>query len=765
MIRLLHLFILGTLGLTAFGQKDLAIGEWKALLPFNSGTYIAESPDRIFFVSDKALLRVTKPFEAPRLITTIDGLSDMDPNFALYNEEVNVLILTYENGNIDLIYEDEIININDIVRSTAIQGDKSINGIAQAGDKAFISTGFGIVVVDLQNGLILKSNTTPDPIQDFTTYQEHYVALMDGVLYQLPIENYNQFEFWAVWDELEDPSPLPVNIRHIELFNEELYFATDTELFNRNASGTIDTLDRFINNQQIIFLQNGPTHLMCGVRKFDGADQVYFYDLGGNFQFTSPPCHGEITHAWESKEGAYYFGDAFGGIRYALQADDCQTRFFECPAFAQSSDLDFAQGTLAIAGGGPSSSFDYGFSGNGFYLYKAPDWDNYNPSLSPEMRDPDIYDIFRIAVHPGNGTVYAGSYWAGLLKLENNELSLFDDTNSCLQGAIGDSQRERVSGLAFDNDNQLWVANYLAPEGLVVFRTDGSCDAFSIPSSSTLADLVCDDFNQIWARVEGPDAGLLVINENDPSTHADDRYKIFNAGNSALPNNEVASLCKDRSGNIWVGTTDGLVLFACGNSVFDFDCSTQPIVDDDGDGVGDFLLDDVKINAIIADGANRKWVGTDGGVIVLSPSGNEQLFKFTESNSPLFSNQITGFAQDLDKGIMYIGTADGVIAYRMEATGSRTFNSPNVYAYPNPVRPEYDGPIAIQGVAEDAIVKITDTQGRLLFETEALGGQAVWDGTQWNGERVASGVYLAWISGRGDFTRPSDAVVKIVVIR
>jgi len=188
-------------------------------------------------------------------------------------------------------------------------------------------------------------------------------------------------------------------------------------------------------------------------------------------------------------------------------------------------------------------------------------------------------------------------------------------------------------------------------------------------------------------------------------------------------------------------------------------------VDQDGDGVGDFLLDDVKVNAIIADGANRKWVGTDGGIIVLSPSGNEELFSFNTSNSPLFSNQITALGQDQERGIIYIGTANGLMAFRTEATRSNSFNAPDVFAFPNPVRPEYEGPIAIKGVAEDAIVKITDTQGKLLFETIAFGGQAIWDGTEWSGERVASGVYLAWITGRGDFVRPSDAVIKIVVVR
>ena len=763
MIRILlfclfHVFIFGIKA-----QTDIAIGEWKALIPYNTGTYIAESPDRIFYVSDKALVRVNKPFEQPTLITTIEGLSDMDPNFILYNEDVNGLLVTYENSNIDIIYEDEVVNVNDILRSTNIQGDKTIMGVEQNEDRAFISAGFGIVVVDLENALILKSTNTPESVLDFCVFEDNYYALSDGKIYRLPLSDYNQFEFWQVWSEWEPPVALPENITQIEVFRNQLYITTEQELYRWSIADSLDRLNEFDSSQEIQFIQKGINYLMCGVLDNDGNDRVLFYTSDA-LAFENNSCHGSVSHAWESKEGVFYFGDRFGGLRFSFDGLFCETRFFECPDFETSSDLDFSNGKLAIAGGGPSSSFAYGFSSNGFYVYEAPEWDNYNPQITPAMQDPDIYDVFRVAIHPETGLVNAGTYWGGLLQLDGDEISILDATNSCLQGAVGDSQRERISGLAFDQQNQLWISNYLAPEGLKVLRNDGSCESFNIPTSSTLADLVCDEFDQVWARVQGSDAGLLVFNEGDPTTNADDRFKIYNSGNSALPNNEVTALCADRSGNVWVGTIDGLILFACGNAVFEFDCSTQPVVDDDGDGIGDFLLDDVKINAVIADGANRKWVGTDGGLIVLSPSGNEELFSFTTQNSPLFSNQITALSQDRERGIIYIGTTEGVMAYRSQAIKAERFNSADIYAYPNPVRPDYDGPIAIKGVAEDAIVKITDTKGSLLFETEAFGGQAIWDGTQWNGERVASGVYLAWISGRGDFARPSDAVVKIVVI-
>ena len=76
--------------------------------------------------------------------------------------------------------------------------------------------------------------------------------------------------------------------------------------------------------------------------------------------------------------------------------------------------------------------------------------------------------------------------------------------------------------------------------------------------------------------------------------------------------------------------------------------------------------------------------------------------------------------------------------------GSKNFFSSNVIAYPNPVRPDYNGLIAIKGLVRDANVKITDINGRLVYETTALGGQAVWDGNDYNGQRVATGIYLVF---------------------
>jgi hypothetical protein len=69
-----------------------------------------------------------------------------------------------------------------------------------------------------------------------------------------------------------------------------------------------------------------------------------------------------------------------------------------------------------------------------------------------------------------------------------------------------------------------------------------------------------------------------------------------------------------------------------------------------------------------------------------------------------------------------------------------------VVVYPNPVRETYNGPVATKGLVANTSIKIQDMGGNLVYETESLGGQAIWDGTNLRGERVATGVYLVFLS-------------------
>jgi hypothetical protein len=214
-------------------------------------------------------------------------------------------------------------------------------------------------------------------------------------------------------------------------------------------------------------------------------------------------------------------------------------------------------------------------------------------------------------------------------------------------------------------------------------------------------------------------------------------------GNGNLPEDQVLSMAEDLDGEMWLGTLQGLVVCYAPQNIFDggnFDA--QPVLFEE-DGVVQKLLGTEQVTAIAVDGANKKWFGTqNAGVFYTSEDGTETIYHFTKDNSPLLSNGILDIEVDNETGEVFFGTAEGVVSFRNAATtGNDDFT--DVYAYPNPVRPEYVGPIFIRGLATNAQVKITDVQGNIVFETVAEGGQAIWYGTNLSGERVASGVYIA----------------------
>jgi hypothetical protein len=158
------------------------------------------------------------------------------------------------------------------------------------------------------------------------------------------------------------------------------------------------------------------------------------------------------------------------------------------------------------------------------------------------------------------------------------------------------------------------------------------------------------------------------------------------------------------------------------------------------------LLEKETITAIAVDGANRKWFGTkSSGVYLISADGETELEHFNTENSPLLNNEITDIAINQTTGEVFIGTVSGLISYMGEATeGNDVFS--DVYVYPNPVRETHEGPIVVKGLVDETNVKITDISGNLVYKTTSLGGQAIWDGKNLNGNRCKTGVYLVFLS-------------------
>jgi hypothetical protein len=228
--------------------------------------------------------------------------------------------------------------------------------------------------------------------------------------------------------------------------------------------------------------------------------------------------------------------------------------------------------------------------------------------------------------------------------------------------------------------------------------------------------------------------------------------------------NNLFSIAVDLDGNIWVGTDMGPAVFYNTGKVFSSEirASRIKIPRNDGSGLADYLLGTETVTAVAVDGANRKWFGTlSAGAFLMSDDGRKELAHFTTTNSPLLSDNIVRIAVNGVTGDVWFGTSEGIISYRGEATsGKKDFSG--IYAFPNPVREDFNGVVTITGLVGNSSVKITDVSGNLVYETKSLGGQAVWDLRNYRSQRVATGVYLVFCANE-DGTLAG--VTKMLVIR
>ena len=169
-----------------------------------------------------------------------------------------------------------------------------------------------------------------------------------------------------------------------------------------------------------------------------------------------------------------------------------------------------------------------------------------------------------------------------------------------------------------------------------------------------------------------------------------------------------------------------------------------------------------SITDIEVDGSNNKWISTaTSGVFYLSSNGQETLLRFTKDNSPLPSNNVQDIAIDDLSGRVYFATVNGLVAFEGTSTAPRE-TLENVYAFPNPVRPNFTGNVTIDGLTANANVKITDIEGNLVFETTSEGGSVLWDTTAFGKYRVASGVYMVLITSEDNL---ETKITKIMVVR
>jgi len=752
-------------------QTDLAIGQWKDYLPYREGLSVTQSVDKVYYATEWSVFSIDKADNAVNFLSETDGLSQTGVRLVEYNRFSDILMVVYDNAVIDLVKEREIVTLTQIRNFQNILGEKSVNNIFVQNDSlVYLAASYGISQLNIRSDIFAFTTQTGTNVEDvIVTDGFIYAATQEGI-YRVEEDNFliENFDNWQLLGAAEG-FPLDYSAKAFAVHDNDFYIALNDSLYRYDVQAAELTPIYGEQDFSVHFASAEGEHLLFGAECLtDCNGKVFAYTPEEGVRQLSGSCTPRPLYAIEDtqKPESVWFADEFRDVRHLPDfSQSCEFLSFNSPFSHHVYGITATADALWVAAGGVDPRFTALQRRDGFFLLQDNQWSEINTFNTPVLNENDILDVVDIAVHPANEKVYAASVFDGLVEIEGENITVYNDSNSSLNNAVGDATRTRVSGLDFDVENNLWISNHLAERPISVLKDDGIWKNFALPSGcnqTLLEDVLVDASGYKWFVVGSNTAGLLVYDTGESIEDTrDDRCRLFTTTNG-LPTNTVNTFELDLDGEIWVGTSEGVVVFNCPDP-FDPDCQPSTrITDQDEFNLG-ILLKEEDVRTIAVDGANRKWFGTTSGIFVQSPDGSEQVARFSVDNSPLIDNTITDIAIRGTTGEVFIGTAKGLVSYRGEATDGGRINSVNAYAFPNPVRPEYTGTIAIKGLAENANVKITDVNGQLIFETEALGGQAVWDGRDYNGRKASSGVYLVFSTSR-NINNPDTLVTKILIL-
>ena len=754
----MKVILLVLLPLITFTQ-DVPIGYWKDYLSYNEPKEVTIANERVYCVASGGLFYYNTNDNSINRVSKVNGLSDNEVEKIKFNNYNNTLVITYKNCNIDFLKDDAIINISDIKRKE-ITGKKKINNIDFENNLAYISCTFGVVVLNMTKNEVKDTYKIGDNAQYVEINQTEitedliYVATSEG-LYSasknnLFLSDYNQWEKETLFNNvlLQDASFLGItsfNNTVVAVLDKE----TDSVLIKNNTWE--NTLNLGFKRPKLS--KSGESLVI--------TDSNQIIIISTNLQQVKIETVNNAFNSASKLENEIWVADKNLGLLRYLDQEIKESITVNSPISNDIYSLEYYSDKLFICHGGHINFSLNRLNNDGASVMKNYNW--YNK---------DFYDLNRardiVSVANFNGKEFYASWYNGISVMEDDEHIIkygFQNTNGVLDTTFYSNNRIQISDIKFDNNNNMWGLNSQVERPLFVKKADDSWYSFGMNQDINglyFDELIIDQENKKWGVIVN--GGIFVYTDNNTiSNFSDDSYKILNTniGNGNLPSQNVLAISEDLDGEIWIGTDKGIAVFYYPELVFSgYNFDAQQILIQEGD-YGQYLLSTEKINCITIDGANRKWIGTEAaGLYLLSEDGIEQIHHFTKTNSPLFSNKIVDITINNQNGEVFIGTDKGLISYRSDATKGEE-NQGKTYVFPNPVRENYRGNIAINKLVNNAQVKITDISGNLIYQTTAQGGQANWNGLNFNNQRVGTGIYLVFSTDEQGFEKMTSKILFI----
>lgn len=745
---------------------------WNSYFSYNEIKDVSESTNKIFAASENALFSKNNITNEIKTTNTIDGLPGQTISALYHSKAFNRTLVGYENGLLIVINEADgtIKSVVDIINKQINPTIKKINHFHEYEGIAYISCDFGIVqynLATLQFGdtyFIGDNGAEIKVLQTVVSNGFIYAATAFSGIRRANILSENLIDY-NEWINITSGNWIGVEA----VGNELLAASADSNIHRFNGS----TFQPFIQLFQMPLDIRANENVLIVTTQ----NHVYIYNqqLGQVAHINSNQLSNvqAVFTCATVINGKIYIGTKENGLVTTL-LNNAFTFEFLSPDGPQRNAI-FAinaetSSIWAVFGG-----YDYDYNPHG-YANPAGNVDEFGISKFAENKWLNIpyaevlgaKALSKITINPNNqNEVFISSYHSGLLKVENDiPTYLYDQTNSAPNGpqtlVLPDApsyKSARINGSAFDKSGNLWMTNSLVVNALKVLRANGQWQTFSTENLVenhnwfNLDQMKIDKNGTKWMATS---YGVFAFNENINT------FKKITQEDGNLPIRNTRTIAIDNRNQLWIGTTKGLcVLSSVDRYNSDDQMTTNSIIIME-EGVAQELMYEQFITDIVVDGANNKWIGTaESGVFQVSSNGQQILQRFTINNSPLPSNSINDIDINPITGEVFFATSKGMVSFKgISTTGNDNLN--NVKVYPNPVRPEYYGTVKITGLLDKANIKITDIEGNLVHEVISEGGTIEWDTTAFGKYKVASGVYMIFISAQDGM---ETKVKKVMIVR
>lgn len=758
MKRILSVFIF-LITISSFAQQNQP---WRSFFSYNHIIDISQSSSRIFAAGESSIFSKNIVSGELKTVTSVDGLKTENVSAIYYSPGSNLTLVGNENGLLQIVREDNtVLNVIDIIEETTIPANqKKINHIFEYNGRAYLSCDFGIAVYNLQtfqfgDTYYIGPNGDEIKINQSTVYDGFiYAATAENGIKRGSLSSGNLIDF-NQWEEVQ-----PGQWVGITSFGSNLIAADASGMVYRYLNGAFSF---FSQQTSVVDLRDSGTYLTIST-----PQKVSVYDTqlmlvqqidvdGQGYNIT---CATVISNK-------VYIGTLMGGL-YTVFITNPSAKEWLTPDGPTRNSIFSLQKTAnnlwAVYGG-----YNYFHTPNyqmyGVSRFTANGWENI-----PYFSVLNALSLSDIGVSPTNeNDIYVSSYQSGLLHIVDDvAVTLYDNTNTGsngLQSLVDPNSPSftsvRINGPNYDANGAIWMTNASVERPLKRFRPGSNDwvsysfeDVITSPQTEYYEKLIIDRNGTKW--IPSVNSGLIAFNET-----MNNKFIVIGEEHG-LPDTYVKSLAIDNNNQLWIGTVRGLrILSSVDRFVNENELEVNAIIIMEDELAQELMFEQV-ITDIVVDGANNKWIATaQSGAFLVSPNGQRTLAHFTKQNSPLPSNVINDIELDRVTGEVFFATDKGMVSYKGNSTEAQD-DLNNVFVFPNPVRPGFEGNVNISGLMDNVNLKITDIEGNLVYETTSEGGTVLWDTTAFGRYKVASGVYMIFIASE-DGTQTK--VKKVMIVR